>query len=413
MKPDPKKKRHRVSRGNMSVTIYRWTHPQTGAGRWRFGWRQGGKWKYKTCRTLERAEIEADSVLADLSAGALVMASLPPARQRWLAAVHETARPDDEAAVLEFLRARRKAGDVGEVVAAYLRHKRDEAGENTRHLANVERDLNAMAGHFKGRHLADVQSDALAAWWTARNTGKSRKTAKDCRGNLCSLWRWAETHGMASPGANPAAKLPRYQVAPMERRILTMGELRSLMDAVAPEYRAWAVLGAFAGMRPEEIAPPAKSGMSKAAKRGLRCEEIDWGFGVIRIAAEVSKVGTVRIIPMTDACARGLAWAGIRPGMTGPVQKRNASEGGETKRLGKLVFGGQWPQDALRHSFGSYRNAVLRNLPKVAEEMGTSVAMLNRHYHNPQPEEMGTEWFAFRFVPMECEYLAGNTARQR
>jgi hypothetical protein len=32
-------------------------------------------------------------------------------------------------------------------------------------------------------------------------------------------------------------------------------------------------------------------------------------------------------------------------------------------------------------------------MPRVAEEMGTSVAMLHRHYHNPQAESLGKEWF--------------------
>jgi hypothetical protein len=64
-------------------------------------------------------------------------------------------------------------------------------------------------------------------------------------------------------------------------------------------------------------------------------------------------------------------------------------EAGETVRLGREVFETGWPQDSLCHSYGSYRNAVVRSLPQVADEMGTSETMLRRHYHNPNPKVEG------------------------
>jgi integrase len=162
------------------------------------------------------------------------------------------------------------------------------------------------------------------------------------------------------------------------------------------------VLGAFAGLRPEEIAPPTKAGAKKRDKRGLACEDIDWRFSAVMVPAEVSKVDTPRRVPMSDALRAGLEWAGIRPGMTGPVCLKNPVEERELFRLGKLLFGAAgWPKNALRHSYGSYRNAVIRDLPRLAEEMGTSVGMLNHRYHNPQPEELGEAWFGLDFAADE------------
>jgi len=158
------------------------------------------------------------------------------------------------------------------------------------------------------------------------------------------------------------------------------------------------VLGAFAGLRPEEIAP---STHKLADKRGLLCEELDWKFGVIRLPAEVSKVKRPRIVPMNDALRDTLQWAGIEEGMTGPVCLQNPSRAGELARVGAAIFRGAWPQDALRHSYGSYRNAIVRSLDQVAEEMGTSVNMLHRHYHNPQAEEQGRAWFLIRYDPTD------------
>jgi hypothetical protein len=76
--------------------------------------------------------------------------------------------------------------------------------------------------------------------------------------------------------------------------------------------------------------------------------------------------------------------------------------------LGKKVFGGAWPKDCLRHSYGSYRNAIVRSLPQVAEEMGTSVDMLHRHYHNPRPAEEGEKWF--ELLPEDMQNVCKSNA---
>jgi len=177
-----------------------------------------------------------------------------------------------------------------------------------------------------------------------------------------------------------------------ERRVLTAPELLAVAGEVRPKWRAWVALGAFCGLRPEEIAP---SNAKRKEKRGLRCEDIDWEFSVVRVAAEVSKVNRPRHVPLCDAAKAWLSWAKIEPGMTGPVCLRNPSQAKELERVAAVVWPGEgWPQDALRHSFGSYRNGILRNLGQVAEEMGTSETMLHRHYHNPRTKEEAAEWFA-------------------
>ena len=39
---------------------------------------------------------------------------------------------------------------------------------------------------------------------------------------------------------------------------------------------------------------------------------------------------------------------------------------------------------------------MIRALPQVAEEMGTSETMLKKHYHNPKTKEEGEAWFGLR-----------------
>lgn len=390
------KRRNKVTRGNRHLTVYRWTHPSTGKKGWRFAFQEDGKWKYRTHATKEEAEIAAGRILDQQPQG-LVWDGLDVESRRFLEEIHRRVSPGDRPAVLAYLRSRDTSAEIGAAVAAFIAHKRTEAGELTPHLRTVQKLLEEAAAHFTGRRVSEIHSPELAAWWTERSAGRSGKTAKDIRGHLVSFWRWAQMQGIA--GADPitaAERLPISRAADGEKRVLTPAELSDILAHVREDCRAWAILAAFAGMRPEEIAPKPGKGR-KAGKRGLHCEEIDWQFSCIHLPAIVSKGGKrSRQIPMSEALRVGLEWAGIREGMTGPIYADNRQIAIEINRLGKLLFAGKWPQDALRHSYGSYRNAILRNLPQVAEEMGNSVTMLHKHYHRPMHESIGLEWFAVR-----------------
>ena len=234
------------------------------------------------------------------------------------------------------------------------------------------------------------------------------KTRNEIRSYLVGLWNWAVKDGIHPATVTAAQKLPRVKDVARERDIiiLTPRGFYALAEEIKPKFRGWLVLCALCGMRPEEVSPVQDAAKTRRDKRGILLEEIDWRFKMIRVPKEVSKVKTVRNIPLSETALAWLKWAGIEEGQTGPVCLENPTEAEETKRLGKVVFKTGWPQDVLRHSYASYRNAELHNLPKVAEEMGTSVRMLNQDYHNPRAEEEALEWWAmrpdgFRLVPME------------
>ena len=391
-------KRSKVIKGEkgMRLTVYPWAHPKTGASRWRFAWRDGDGWRYSTYKTKAEAEEGAAMRLAEIEEGGLVWSGLSDEWKEFLGKVRELVSEEDHADVLEYISARKKSAEISESVGRFLAWKIAAAGEKTPYLRQVSRVLKAMGEHFKGKAVADVHLPELSAWLSVRGEGKGWKVRKDERAYVVELWKWFQREGLA--GREPvtvAERLPMVAREEVGRRVLTSDELESLLGAVARPWRAWVVLGAFAGMRPQEICPAAEK---RRGKRGLHCEEIDFQFGVIRLPACVSKGGKrARIIPISPALRAGLEWAGIVPGRVGAVVSVDPAKAGELQRLGKEVFGKEgWPQDALRHSYGSYRNAIVRSLEQVAEEMGTSVAMLHRHYHNPKAEAEGVEWFAVR-----------------
>ncbi|NDD55906.1 pyridoxamine 5'-phosphate oxidase, partial [bacterium] len=190
---------------------------------------------------------------------------------------------------------------------------------------------------------------------------------------------------------NPFAALTFYWM-PLWRQIRIEGAVEKVSVEEADAYFATrpriSQLGAWAGLRPEEAAPQ-KSKLADG-RRGVSWEDIDFDFNIIRISPETAKVERPRIVPM---CAELKAFLLPLRG-TGAICQGNPVHDKTLVMLGEKVFGGRWPADCLRHSYGSYRNAEIRNLTQVAEEMGTSVEMLHRHYHNPRPGHEAALWFA-------------------
>ena len=53
-----------------------------------------------------------------------------------------------------------------------------------------------------------------------------------------------------------------------------------------------------------------------------------------------------------------------------------------------------WKRNGLRHSFISYRVAIIKNVAQVAFEAGNSPVMVHRHYLKCVSEAMANKWFA-------------------
>ena len=64
--------------------------------------------------------------------------------------------------------------------------------------------------------------------------------------------------------------------------------------------------------------------------------------------------------------------------------------------------------DVLRHSFGTYRAAVLRNAHALAEEMGNSVQMVRTHYDPVVSPSVARHWWAI--VPEEPKNIVSIAA---
>jgi hypothetical protein len=62
----------------------------------------------------------------------------------------------------------------------------------------------------------------------------------------------------------------------------------------------------------------------------------------------------------------------------------------DRERAGLLT---NWPQNALRHSFGSYHLAKFQDAPALALQMGNSVDVIMKHYRElVRPADAAKYW---------------------
>jgi integrase len=208
-------------------------------------------------------------------------------------------------------------------------------------------------------------------------------TKNNMRRTLVTLFKWARDQGYLQAERKTAAeRTMTFNEPGTAPAIFTPEELQRII-AVCPEnLLPHIVIGAFAGIRSAEIAR-------------LEWADVLWEQGYIEIKARKAKTKARRLVPLLPNLR---AWLEPYRGRTGlicnlpntPVRLNYVGE--------KAGFG--WRQNALRHSFASYRLAQVQDAAKVALEMGNSPEKLFRHYRElVTPAAAGT-WFSI--FPAPC-----------
>ena len=117
---------------------------------------------------------------------------------------------------------------------------------------------------------------------------------------------------------------------------------------------------------------------------------------IIEVRAGQAKTASRRVIPITDNLR---AWLAPLPrrGKVLPHQSLQREVTALAKSLGIA-----WPRNVLRHSFISYRIAIVKSADQVALEAGNSAAIIFKHYRELTTEDVATEWFSI--LPKEGQW---------
>jgi integrase len=388
-----------VKRGSSVVKIYRDRKP-TGTY-YRVAYHLGGKRHRLHFSDLDEAKGEAEAKAAQLSRGDMDAAQLTGKDRlvygRAVEAVKEHGAPLDTAA-LEYSEARKLLDGVSlvEVARFYSRHHgrgitRKSVAEAVDAIIAAKTakgvsgvylaDLRYRLGVFSEEFHCDVNAltpDDLKTFFDSRAVKLSARSHNNFLRTIRTFLRFAQNHGWLSKEVDLLSRVEKRCEKPTPVEIFTPSQVAALLKHASPEISPCLALAAFAGLRSEEI---------------LR---LDWADverrpGFIEVAAHKAKTQARRIVPISDNLAR---WVAIAPRKGERVWPHSKAWFFEAMRNTADAAKITWKQNALRHSWISYRLAEIQDVNRVALEAGNSPQMIFRHYRELATPEQARTWFS-------------------
>src|SRR5204863_1727073 len=186
-----------------------------------------------------------------------------------------------------------------------------------------------------------------------------QKTGPRARNNIrmsiVTLFNFARTRGYLPKGQPTEA----CEVAKAKDRggaigILTPKQLADLLTASDEEARLYFAIGAFTGLRSAELIR-------------LEWEDVNFVRGHIEVGKGKAKTATRRLVPIQPNLMR---WLSPYRGRSGLVFASEHAASRSIARAKEIV--GDWPTNALRHSYATYRLAQCQDAARVSLEMGNS-----------------------------------------
>jgi integrase len=260
---------------------------------------------------------------------------------------------------------------VSEVVAELLAARAAD-GMSQRYLGDLRVRLGRFVLSFGEEMIAGISPSRVDGW--LRGLGVGAVTRNTYRRRLAVLFSFAKRRGYATE--NPIADVERAKERETEIEILSVSEMTRLLECASPEMVPFWAIGAFAGLRRAEI-------------ERLTWNEVDFEADVIEVKASKAKTASRRLVTIQPNLREWLAPYRRCVGRVCPVNlQRKIND--DRERAGLRA---EWPQNALRHSFGSYHLAQFNDAAKLALEMGNSPATIFRHYRQlVKPKDADLYW---------------------
>ena len=256
--------------------------------------------------------------------------------------------------VQQFLTSRERDVERGELAKRTL----TETRHFTKHL------MAAVGGLRIAEFDVDVVTTFLDSFPVSARTRLNIRLRLSKFFSFCRSKKWIATN----PCADIQIKVRRGEVTILSvedtEQLLRAAEASQFRNAMAP-YVACCLFG---GLRPHEA-------------QQLKWEQINFETATIHVLAHTSKRRESRYVHIEPAL---MTW--LRP----YVQRSGNVAGTNFRYQWRSVVEAagygenrSWPQDVMRHTAASMLLALKRNRALVAEELGTSVNVLRRHYRQP------------------------------
>jgi integrase len=264
---------------------------------------------------------------------------------------------------------------VAEVITELIAAKRARA-KSARYVG----DLSSRLTRFANSHAVDISTVTTAdvqRWLDSLKLAP--QTARNFRTVLYTLFSFAEARAYIFKGGNPVAGTEHISTNGTGAiQIYSPAEMAALLNNAPQHFLPVVALGGFAGLRTAEI-------------ERLDWSDIDMASGFIHVAAEKAKTRSRRLVPLLPNLAQ---WLAPMAQQKGKVWKGTLNSLKEARAKTVKAAETPWKDNALRHSFISYRLAETQNAAQVALEAGNSPSMVFKHYRELVKPETAKGWFA-------------------
>jgi integrase len=251
------------------------------------------------------------------------------------------------------------------------------AGTSEAGLRDYKFKVGKFCSRFGDRLAHEISTVEIEEWMDSHEwAGKSRK---QYRGTVRTLFRFAKKRGYIQ--ADPTEGLLTVKVKQRLPSILTPKQTQDLLNA-ARAYGGGLMLpyfaiGAFAGLRPEEI-------------RRLSWDKIDFDAGEIYVAHEDSKTAQDRFVAMSECL---IAWLSEIPAKARSGRLNWSRRAFDDVRRNAGVLD-HWDNSVLRHGAASHLYAKTGgNAALVTAQMGHGLDVFLRHYKRAVTKSQAQKYF--------------------
>lgn len=364
-------------------------------------WKEGGQRKYRHLACMEEARIIAQQVSVRLANG---FETGNEATKRNLELLRHCENLAAEfgvtltAAMDEWVSARRTAGEIpiADAVRFYAANRanlvairttaqvadeflaaRESSGVSDAYVRSCRHNLGKFTDRIRGSITEVTVADINRFLGGLDGLGPvSRNTI---RRNLITMFGFAKKQGYLHPDRKTAAELSEsFKVPTRKIEIFTPEEMERILLAAHARIFPLIAIGGFAGIRSAEILR-------------LDWEDIKWDRGHIEIAGSKAKTAARRLVPLTDNLKAWLAPCREESGRIVSLTDYSGALGDTAIKAG---IPGGWRQNALRHSFISYRVAETGDVARTSLEAGNSPKVIFRNYREVVDEEAAKAWFS-------------------
>lgn len=223
----------------------------------------------------------------------------------------------------------------------------------------VRHDVLSRLSTSLGKSLRDATEADLLRWEQSAVAGRAPETRRAYVSHVKAFYRWAKTAGVVT--ADPSTRLTNPRLNRPLPRPVPEDDLRRAVGVARPKIRLMILLGAFCGLRCQEIA-------------GLHWTDLRTADGQTSLLVREGKGGKERVVPVPGVVLEAMVAFGRR--RSGPMFYGMDAAQIDAKSLSRSLNrffqrnGLDFTAHQLRHRYGTTVYQLTKDLRLVQELLG-------------------------------------------